>query len=376
MNNDNWLYDLFINEVKGALGTKVPGQGTGSEDRTETIELFSDKWVGEDYFYSQVVTVPSVTVNTQVDLTPSAEQFKVFRDKDVGFVAENMGGVVTVYLVGQKIVNDYVFQVTLSELMTHDPEEPIIGNPVGTTISPQTISDKLQVVKTINGLTPDENGNVTISTGGSVDTTEFESRVKELEKQMADLTYVAIAINSFTHNLGSREYGETVESATFYWSTNKEPTTLTFDGKALDVASTSLKLNDLSVTSTKSYKLQATDERGGTASKTVSISFYNGVYYGVSTTPSNYDSGFILGLTKELRSNKKPSFTANAGENQHIYYCLPTRMGSCKFTVGGFTGGFTLVDTISFTNASGYTEDYYIYKSDNAGLGSTSVTVV
>ena len=27
------------------------------------------------------------------------------------------------------------------------------------------------------------------------------------------------------------------------------------------------------------------------------------------------------------------------------------------------------------TNASGYTEDYYVYRSTNAGLGSTTVTV-
>jgi hypothetical protein len=50
-------------------------------------------------------------------------------------------------------------------------------------------------------------------------------------------------------------------------------------------------------------------------------------------------------------------------------------MGTRSFKVGGFDGGFTLYDTISFTNASGYTEEYYVYRSDNAGLGQTSVTV-
>ena len=31
------------------------------------------------------------------------------------------------------------------------------------------------------------------------------------------------------------------------------------------------------------------------------------------------------------------------------------------------------MDTIEFTNASGYAENYDIYKSDNPGLGNTTV---
>ena len=87
------------------------------------------------------------------------------------------------------------------------------------------------------------------------------------------------------------------------------------------------------------------------------------------------DSTFIRALSRKLIGSKLASFTANATAGKYIWYCLPKRYGTCTFSVGGFTGGFTLVDTVSFTNASGYTEDYYIYKSDNAGLGSTTVTV-
>ena len=119
----------------------------------------------------------------------------------------------------------------------------------------------------------------------------------------------------------------------------------------------------------------ATDERGAKSEKTTSITFYNGVYYGAKAAPETYDSAFILSLSKELRADKRPSFSANAGEGQYLYYCLPERMGACSFTVGGFTGGFSLVDTIEFTNASGFTERYRIYKSNNANLGDTSVTV-
>lgn len=41
----------------------------------------------------------------------------------------------------------------------------IIGNTVGTTISPNAIDRKIKPVKSVNGFTPDENGNVEIPAG-------------------------------------------------------------------------------------------------------------------------------------------------------------------------------------------------------------------
>lgn len=223
----------------------------------------------------------------------------------------------------------------------------------------------------------------TATGGGSADTTELEEKVATLEQQMADLMYEEIAITSFGHNAGIKEYGETVSAVTLSWSINKTPTVLsledanTDDGMALEVSARSHTFDNLSITkdNNQTWRLVATDERDATSEKTTSIAFYNGVYYGSAAVPASYDSAFILGLTKELRGSKKPSFTVTAGEGQCIYYCLPVRMGTCTFAVGGFTGGFSLVDTISFTNASGYTEQYYIYRSDNANLGATSVAV-
>ena len=42
----------------------------------------------------------------------------------------------------------------------------IIGNTVGTPISPKKIEDDIKPVKTINGEAPDENGNVNVTGGG------------------------------------------------------------------------------------------------------------------------------------------------------------------------------------------------------------------
>lgn len=84
--------------------------------RIAYVELLSSEWQGEKSPYSQIVDIDGVTKNTQVDLTPSVEQLAVFYNKDLGFVTENRNGVVTVYAIGQKPENDYVIQVTLTEV--------------------------------------------------------------------------------------------------------------------------------------------------------------------------------------------------------------------------------------------------------------------
>lgn len=203
----------------------------------------------------------------------------------------------------------------------------------------------------------------------------WETRIAALEKLASDMLYQPIEITSFTNGIGTAEIGSTVKGVTFSWAFNKIPTTLTLDGEEMRTDFIGCVKSDLNMTANTTFTLEATDERGATATKTTSVTFQNGVYYGISEVSEAVDSALVLTLTKELRSNKKPSFSVNAGIGQYIYYCVPKRFGTCTFTVGGFTGGFTLVDTISFTNSSGYTEDYYVYRSDNASLGETAVTV-
>ena len=84
--------------------------------RIANVVLLGSGWSGAASPYSQVVTVPGVTARSQVDLTPSVEQLAIFHEKDLAFVAENNGGVVTVYAVGQKPENDYTIQVTITEV--------------------------------------------------------------------------------------------------------------------------------------------------------------------------------------------------------------------------------------------------------------------
>lgn len=191
-----------------------------------------------------------------------------------------------------------------------------------------------------------------------------------------EFNYKPIGINSFTNNKNTVEMGTTITDVTLNWSLTKDPQTLKIDDENITPSNVRTKTySGLNLTSNKTYTLQVTDEKGASTTKTTAITFLNGVYWGAKVAPNTYNSDFVLTLTKGLQGNKNKTFTVNASAGEYIFYALPARYGSCAFNVGGFDGGFGKIDTIQFTNASGYTESYDIYKSVNAGLGSTNVTV-
>lgn len=198
--------------------------------------------------------------------------------------------------------------------------------------------------------------------------------VSQIQKDIADLKYVPIDI---TQIAGGKtvEMGTVVNDVTVSWTLNKEPMSQTLDGVDVDVSARSKAFTGLALTGNKTFNLSVTDERGATDSASTAISFLNGVYYGVLESGAEVDSAAILALTRKLQGSKGITFTANAGATQQIVYAIPTRYGTPNFNVGGFDGGFAKVKTFDFTNASGYTESYDVWLSENVGLGSTTVKV-
>ena len=80
------------------------------------ISVPASNWEGADGLYSQVVGIDGVTEYSKVDLLPSVEQLAIFHSKDVAFVTENEGGVVTVYAIGDKPTSDYTIQAQITEV--------------------------------------------------------------------------------------------------------------------------------------------------------------------------------------------------------------------------------------------------------------------
>ena len=208
--------------------------------------------------------------------------------------------------------------------------------------------------------------------GKGLSTNDFTD---DWKKKIEDLAYEEIVITAFSNSKNMVEIGTTVTEVSISWTINKTPKSLKLDGADVEVTETSKVFVGQSITADKTYSLVATDERGASSAKTTKISFLNGVYWGVGAASATLDNAFILGLTKGLQSSKAKTFTVTAGAGEHIYYALPARYGTPGFNVGGFDGGFGKAGTVEFTNASGHTEQYDVWKSTNASLGGTTVKV-
>ena len=132
----------------------------------DEVTLWASAWVSdEDKRHSQVVEIKKATNKSQVDLTPDDDQLAVFYKKDIGFVTKNENGKVTVIAIGQKPENDYTIQVTLTEVNV--PEGTIIwGVTVGTTISPESLVEKLDIGETLPAVTDNDEGKILKAQGG------------------------------------------------------------------------------------------------------------------------------------------------------------------------------------------------------------------
>ena len=113
-NSSDLVGSVAMNNNSRLVGSV--GGGAGRYARISEVALPSSGWVGNTSPYSQVVDIDGVTKKSQVDLTPSVEQLVSFYEKDLAFVTENEDGVVTVYAIGQKPQNDYIIQVTITEV--------------------------------------------------------------------------------------------------------------------------------------------------------------------------------------------------------------------------------------------------------------------
>ena len=231
-----------------------------------------------------------------------------------------------------------------------------------------------------------ENGNWWINgvdTGCPSVSTEVTERLDNLQEAVDDLTdvvedlsYEPIEIASFGHNAGVKEIGSTAASVTLSWALNKDPESQDIDGTPMSLDARQYTIGTANLTGNKTYKLTVTDERDTSVSRTTTVTFLNGIYYGVgAVNVDNTNNAFIQSLTKVLSDTRVRDFTVTANTGEYIFYCIPSRLGTPTFFVGGFEGGFDLLKNIAYTNPSGYEEDYAVYRSVQTGLGKTTVNV-
>ena len=116
------------------------------------------------------------------------------------------------------------------------------------------------------------------------------------------------------------------------------------------------------------------DDGVNTVQSVKTIQFINGVYWGDAVAGA-VDSAFLLTLNKNLQTGIAKTFSSTAGVDVYAWFAHKKSLGVATFVVGGFEGGFNAPTTLSFTNASGHIEDYYVYRSTNPEIGPVTIVV-
>ncbi len=126
---------------------------------------------------------------------------------------------------------------------------------------------------------------------------------------------------------------------------------------------------------TVTFVLTGSDGISG-ANRSAAITWRPDVYWGTGAAGGNTEA-FIEALAgSALLASRATSFAVSATGSLKTYFAIPASYGTPTFTVGGFSGGFTLVSaTISVTNVNGTVQNYALYESNSPGLGSITVVV-
>lgn len=204
--------------------------------------------------------------------------------------------------------------------------------------------------------------------------TQFNTLVEWHKNSTYKQMTVSISPASSIYEIGS------TKDITFSWTFSEDVSSVTFNGQS-QTASKKGSAKVTGISSRSSYTVSGTraDGKKETKSATASVYFYNKYYFGCAADPNTIDSNFIKGLTFESGwASSRQTFTTTPTVNtgEYIWYAYPAKLGASTFKMNGFNGGFKDVQTVSFTNDSGYTESYYVYRSVESGLGSIEIQVL
>lgn len=193
---------------------------------------------------------------------------------------------------------------------------------------------------------------------------DLKVRVSKLEKTQPD-----IKINSFAANPKLIEKGDVV-SINLTWNLSTEAVKQTVNG----IVVTGDRYIDTGIASDKEYTLNVEDERGKKASAVASATFANRVYAG-SSRNENATVSEIKQFSYNVVSTTKNRTIVITANDEYVYYAYPKIYGKSILKVGVLVGGFMDAKEMNIENSKGYTEAYYVYRSDNKLTGTVELTV-
>ena len=227
----------------------------------------------------------------------------------------------------------------------------------------ESVNDRIDVIS--NSMAVNKNDIKSLDT----DLNEFKhsttESISELERRIND----NVDILTLTAAPNICEIGGT-ENIVVNWTTEGIIKSQTINGVA--VSGNSKTFN--SVTEPVVYTLTVTAENGKSKSKSVPITFINHIYYGTDSR-TVISPSLVKGLEYDVFEDNPERTIIVAVDNEYIYYAYPKRFGGVIFEVGMFQGGFENPVTVSVSNHSEYSEDYYVYRSTQKLTGTIRLTI-
>lgn len=184
----------------------------------------------------------------------------------------------------------------------------------------------------------------------------------------------ALNITSLRANPTNAEIGSTVASTILTWTiSGSSPTYQAFNQSIGSIGAVLRSYTNVaSYSANRTYTLTATNiTDSDTAS--VTVSFLNKVYWGPQAASSLNDAQ-IIALSSALASTFDQTRTITCAA-EYMYFAWPTSYGTPQFTVNGLLNTAWTKVTRAFVNASGYSNGYDIYRSDNLLTGTYIVVV-
>ena len=201
--------------------------------------------------------------------------------------------------------------------------------------------------------------------------------------QISELLIVsAHELATFTHNAGTTEKGGTVNNFTLSWTYNRNsdnPTSQSIDNGigARPVADRSYAVVAAGLTTNTTYTISAVGDDTNPSNLSTTVSFQNKRYSGVSTSVITTGADIVTAFnaTASFATSKLVTLNFDAsvgGGNNYLYISYPTAFGAPSSTrFNGFAFTDYTQSTVSLTNASGWTENYYILRTNNTYSGAS-----
>ena len=385
-------FDDFVSKSKDIAATYE-----GDETDTDKIPNLAAMQALEALLKTDIDTrVKTVDIYDGLDSTSttvplSANQGRVLNEKADSKLDKTF--------VGDEIANKHLVTDTMGNVALADYDDTLdetSANAVQNKVIKAEFEKKFDKAQDVANagkvLTVGEDGMVTFSEstalGSTAEKVSYENDVyftdvtnlkQAVDKILAKVYYEEPEITSFTmlpstdvYEIGTVIPADTIE---FSWAVNKEikSQALTDCTVAVDDRSA---VYGAELSNTKTFVLTVSDgEKAATASK--KISFLSKGYWGSAAVPDEYNSEFVLGLSgSKFVTGKAGTYSMSVVAGEYGFLALPTSFGTVSSVwIGGFEVTVETAATISFTNASGKTSSYNIYKTGRSGLGSIQIEI-